>query len=86
MLMVPLIAKAPVGRPSGGHSVSPEAPRQFRVVGSGLPHEASGAEDETVRRDVDERAWLRLPRGIAFGLMLAIPFWLAVAVFVYWLL
>ena len=86
--MEPSIAKAPAGRSSGGRPSSTETPRQFHVVGTGLPREAApaDAEREAARQAAEERAWLTLPKGIILGLLLAIPFWLAVAGLAYWLL
>lgn len=88
----PLVASAPSGQAEGDRAaLRPEQPPRrgagfgvsLKVVSSAEPpaldveHEAAGE-----RRDGDH--WLKLPRGIVLGVLLAIPFWGALAVWLLW--
>ncbi len=47
---------------------------------------AGAANAPAARNEVSDEAWRRAPRGIVFGVLLAIPFWVAIGALLAWLL
>jgi len=89
---------APTG---SGQSAPSVARRPSRVGGSGIPVAAVSAQNVAGRTTdgmgvpgtdaydadlfADGASWRNLPRGIAFGMLLVVPFWITLVVLALWL-
>jgi hypothetical protein len=92
----PTVANAPSEQAPGSRVAQAGAPRPSRpdlaltllssraaegVPTGGMPQPRPA--DDAAAGPLDANAWRKLPKGIALGVLLAIPFWVALAV---WLL
>jgi len=87
--MGPLTLDAPLrnSRRLRAADAAPAAPgararAALRVVSSA----AGAANAPAARNEASDEAWRRAPRGIVFGVLLAIPFWVAIGALLAWLL
>jgi hypothetical protein len=88
-----IVAAAPGEAAGDGRAEAAPPPRISRAdiltIAASRPAKAARAprsEDDAAGEPLDDATWLRVPRGIAVGLLLATLFWAALAGLGVWLL
>ena len=87
-----MVAGPASGQASGGRPARPAPPNLavLKVVSSRaeatLPGgmQSARTKDDAAKEELDD--WLKLRKGVAFGVLLAVPFWIALAILAVWLL
>ena len=82
----PMVAGAPSGRREGGPATPLDEPVPLRRRGfcASLKLVASRPARPAAGEGEEAEDWAKLPRGIVIGILLAIPFWVALAVWLLW--
>jgi hypothetical protein len=82
-----IAAAAQAARSSSRPARAPSRPKLYVAAseGTALSTDLDALPQvEAVEVEEDARAWERAPRGIAFGVLLCLPFWAAVVAWALW--